>query len=109
MEVWQKQDAIFRRPEQVVSVQLTSEGISKTAKHSVLTSLLLDAIGDTLQTVAYQGAKASYGYSVSQDAQGSGLSLSFNGFTQHMPLWIDTVLQGIVKPNITARRVNANL
>lgn len=109
MEVWQKQDTVFRRPEQVVYALVSSEEVSKTAKHSMLTSLVLDAISDTLQTVAYQGARASYGYSVSQDPQASALMMTFRGFTQHMPLWIDTVLDGVTHPNITARRLDANL
>lgn len=64
MEVWYKQDVVFRRPEQVVYVKLTSSAVATRSSWSVYVSLMLDCIRDALQQEAYLGAKAGYGYSI---------------------------------------------
>ncbi|MGK0289919.1 MAG: insulysin [bacterium] len=90
IKIWFKQDNQFHKPKANLLFRFISPSAYKSPKNSVLTRLFTLLLKDSLNEFAYPASIAGLKYSIDHGTH--GLSLSFYGYDEKLPLLIKKVL-----------------
>jgi len=87
---WFQQDHHYQLPKAKVYLKLFSNKISRSAKNTLLTILYTQAISESLNEWKYPITMAGLRYDISSDSE--GIILSFNGYSEHIPMLMTEVI-----------------
>lgn len=79
LEVWWKQDRVFREPRCSIVVQLLLPQCTATALNAVFTALLPELVSDKLRDLSYPAGRAGYSYALTNSVAVPGLKLTVSG------------------------------
>ncbi|WP_461481867.1 insulinase family protein [Porticoccus sp.] len=94
--LWHYGDSFFQVPKAQLYIALKTPRVSGV-REAAMTDLYVRAVEETLNETSYEAALAGLRYGVNRRADGVGLL--FSGFDDKLPLLVETVTAGLLKPD----------
>jgi len=92
--LWHKMDTKYRIPKTTAFVQLVSPKVYESPRSMVLCRIFREVLGDELNSYLYDSTLIGLGCSVSFDQ--TGIRLTFQGFSEKIPLLLDVVTERMI-------------
>ncbi|QBM16563.1 protease 3 [Marinobacter sp. JH2] len=102
MQVWYARDTLFNTPKANVFISLRSPIARASARNTVLTQLLVDAIKTNLNAWAYSAQLAGLNYSVYPHLR--GVTIRVGGYNDKLHELLNRILLEFADPMITEQR-----
>ncbi|WP_373001831.1 insulinase family protein [Marinobacter sp.] len=102
MDVWYARDTRFETPRANVFVSLRTPAARASARSSVLTQLLVDAINTNLNAWAYSASLAGLDYSVYPHLR--GVTVRVGGYNDKLHTLMNRILLQLASPDLTEQR-----
>ncbi|AOY88185.1 peptidase M16 [Marinobacter salinus] len=102
MDIWFARDTRFNTPKANVFISLRTPAARASARSSVLTQLLVDAINTNLNAWAYSARLAGLDYSVYPHLR--GVTIRVGGYSDKLHTLINRILTQIASPQLTQQR-----
>lgn len=100
IDLWWAENAAFGTPKADVFISLRSPLANASAKESVLTQLLLDAVNESLNAFAYPAQLAGLDYTAYGHLR--GITLRVSGYNDKLYRLLQSVLVGMAHPQLSA-------
>ncbi|MDI9245147.1 insulinase family protein [Marinobacter sp. CHS3-4] len=104
MDVWYARDTRFETPKANVFVSLRTPATRASARSSVLSSLLIDAIKTNLNAWAYPAQLAGLDYSIYSHLR--GITIRVGGYSDKLHTLMNRILTQVADPTLTQQRFN---
>ncbi|MBN7770088.1 insulinase family protein [Marinobacter daepoensis] len=102
LDIWYARDTRFETPKANLFISLRTPMARDSARHSVLTRLLVDAINTNLNAWAYSARLAGLDYSVYPHLR--GVTLRVGGYSDKLHKLANRILMEFAAPTITEQR-----
>lgn len=102
LDIWYARDTRFETPKANLFISLRTPMARDSARHSVLTRLLVDAISTNLNAWAYSARLAGLNYSVYPHLR--GVTLRVGGYSDNLHKLANRILMEFASPTITEQR-----
>ncbi|KAI8985011.1 LuxS/MPP-like metallohydrolase [Trametes punicea] len=102
-QLWHKKDDQFWVPKAHVRLDIKSPLSYATARHAMLTRLLVDLVEDALAELTYDASLAGLSYSVVNQIE--GLTVSVGGFSDKIHVLLRTVLEKLCELRVQPDRL----
>ena len=100
--LWHYADNYYQVPKAQLYVAIRGAGDGGLAE-AAMTDLYVRLVEETLNETSYEAALAGLRYGVSRGSDGVGLL--FSGFDDRLPLLVDVVTEGLLKPDTSAELI----
>jgi secreted Zn-dependent insulinase-like peptidase len=102
LDVWFARDTRFNTPKANVFISLRTPAARVSARSSVLTQLLTDAINTNLNAWAYSASLAGLDYSVYSHLR--GITIRVGGYSDKLHTLMNHILMQVADPELTRQR-----
>ncbi|MBW0149068.1 insulinase family protein [Marinobacter arenosus] len=102
LEIWFARDTRFDTPKANVLISLRTPAARVSARSSVLTQLLVDAVNTNLNAWAYSARLAGLDYSIYPHLR--GITVRVGGYSDKLHTLINRILMQVAEPDLTQQR-----
>src|SRR5690606_9140838 len=102
VRLWFRQDNLFRVPRANFYLYAMSPLFEDSLEHSLLASLAISLVNDSLNTWSYPARLAGVSYGIGRG--GRGFTLSLGGYDDKQPELLDTVLDSLAAADFSPER-----
>ncbi|MBW7472403.1 insulinase family protein [Marinobacter sp. M216] len=102
LEIWFARDTRFDTPKANVFISLRTPAARVSARSSVLTQLLVDAVNTNLNAWAYSARLAGLDYSIYPHLR--GITVRVGGYSDKLHTLINRILMQVAEPDLTQQR-----
>ncbi|MBW4936134.1 insulinase family protein [Marinobacter sp. F4206] len=102
LDIWFARDTRFDTPKANVFISLRTQAARVSARSSVLTQLLVDAVKTNLNAWAYSARLAGLDYSIYPHLR--GITVRVGGYSDKLHTLINRILMQVAEPDLTQQR-----